>query len=75
MIKCMLISHRMRGNYIARLSRSVRLNVKEPCNKKNYVARSNYSVRKQSGSGRGSVPRLLTILRKLHRSKQLRKGG
>jgi len=72
---CMLIFHRMRRRYNERLTKSVRLNAKEPHSKKSCVVRSNYSAKKQSGNAKGSVPPLLLmILRKLRRSKPSRKG-
>lgn len=71
---CMLIFHRMRRRYNERLTKSVRLNAKEPHSKKSCVVRSNYSAKKQSGNAKGSVPPLLMILRKLRRSKPSRKG-
>jgi hypothetical protein len=70
----MLIFHRMRRRYNERLTKSVRLNAKEPHSKKSCVVRSNYSAKKQSGNAKGSVPPLLMILRNLRRSKPSRKG-
>ena len=70
MDKYTLTFHRMRKSCSVKLSKSVRLNGKEPCSKKSCVVRSNCNVRKQSGNGRGSVPPQLMIPRRLHRSKQ-----
>lgn len=72
--KCMLIFQRMRRSCSERLTKSVRLNAKEPRSKRSFVVRSNYSAKKQSDSVKGNVPPQLMIPRKLRRSKQLRKG-
>lgn len=69
----MLKLHRMRRRYNERLTKSVRLNAKEPHSKKSCVVRSKHSAKKQSDNAKGSVPPLLMILRKLRRSKPSRK--
>ena len=72
--KLMLTCCRTKRSCSEKPSKSVRLNVKEPPSKKRCVAKSNYSARKQSDNAKGSVPRQLRTLRKLHRSKPLRRG-
>lgn len=63
----------MRERRNASLTRNVRLNVKGLLSRRNQDVKSSYSARKQKDSVNESGLRLLRTLRKLHKSKQLRR--
>lgn len=72
-VLCMLTPNRTSEKHSASLTRNVRWNVNGLLSKRKPGARSSNSVKKQRGSVNESVLRLLRTLRKLHRSKLLRK--